>query len=209
MGVVARPWVISLGISIAIHAIVLQVSALHLSPLIIGIKSENTAQHEGLLSIPTIAFVSSAAVKNISVKNSSENHNAIFFKPIVNKKNITDVHSSSQKLNSEQRAKKSGKKPQNFPDKPALLKFEAPALSYPTEALAHEEQGIVVLRAGINTKGDIVAVQLLKSSGFTDLDQAALRWFAQLKFMPAYKQGVPINSFLLQKINFNLREIKN
>lgn len=208
MRFIFKPWTISLVISIVVHAIFLQILALHSPSLIIGLKSKNTAQHKGLLSFPTITFVASSSVKKVSTKNTREDPKSVFFKSTTNKENITRAYSSPQKLNSEQHAKKLGKNPQNFLDKPALLKLEAPAFSYPIEALKHEEQGTVMLKAAINTNGDIVAVQLIKSSGFTCLDQAAINWFDQLKFIPAYKQGVPINSFLIQKINFNLREIK-
>jgi periplasmic protein TonB len=60
---------------------------------------------------------------------------------------------------------------------------------YPRNSQRNEEQGTVVLAFLIGVDGSVKDARLDKSSGFRDLDKAALRGLSQCKFKPATTDG--------------------
>ena len=59
---------------------------------------------------------------------------------------------------------------------------------YPRASLVNEEQGTVVLALLVATDGKVTDSKVEKSSGFKNLDRAALK-MAQCKFKPVLKDG--------------------
>lgn len=63
--------------------------------------------------------------------------------------------------------------------------------AYPRASLANEEQGTVTVAFLVAADGKIVESKVEKSSGFKNLDKAALNGLAQCKFKPGTKDGKP------------------
>lgn len=62
--------------------------------------------------------------------------------------------------------------------------------SYPAESIDMEEEGQVTLGFQIDVDGHVVESKILKSSGFTRLDDAARDAFSKCEFTPATVDGV-------------------
>ena len=62
--------------------------------------------------------------------------------------------------------------------------------SYPAESLEMEEEGQVTLGFQIDVDGHVVESKIIKSSGFTRLDDAARTAFSKCEFTPATIDGV-------------------
>jgi protein TonB len=65
---------------------------------------------------------------------------------------------------------------------------------YPKSSLRNEETGVVTLRFTIGANGRVMKQQVLRSSGFRDLDRAALGGMAQCYFRPGNIKGEPVQS---------------
>ena len=66
---------------------------------------------------------------------------------------------------------------------PSAVKPIRPA--YPTGARQRSEEGDVVLELDINAQGRVTAASVFASSGYPDLDAAALRAARKARFVPA------------------------
>lgn len=64
--------------------------------------------------------------------------------------------------------------------------------AYPETAVPGREQGAVVVAALVRPDGTVRRVALQKSSGFSDLDDAAMNAVNGWKFVPATKDGAPV-----------------
>lgn len=81
-----------------------------------------------------------------------------------------------------------------------------PAPQYPARSRRRAEQGTVILHVLVAADGLVKRVEIAESSGFDDLDRAALetvriRW----RFVPARHDGHPVESWVLVPIRFALR----
>jgi periplasmic protein TonB len=66
---------------------------------------------------------------------------------------------------------------------------------YPRNSQRNEEQGTVTLRFLIALDGSVKEANVQKSSGFRELDKAALRGLSQCKFKPALINGAPTETY--------------
>ncbi len=73
---------------------------------------------------------------------------------------------------------------------------------YPAESRQRHEQGTVVLRLHIDTAGAVAWVEKLQSSGHAGLDAAAEAAAARWRFLPATRDGEPIESYRDQPFKF-------
>jgi len=73
---------------------------------------------------------------------------------------------------------------------------------YPASAQVNGEQGAVVLHVQINGSGHIRKAQIETSSGFDDLDNAALEGVMGWHFVPAIHDGEPETDWTSVKIVF-------
>jgi TonB family protein len=87
-----------------------------------------------------------------------------------------------------------------------LVRGESIDSFYPAEAIKRAERGSVVLRAKINAAGCATSVLVQVHSGVPSLDAAALSWFETASFTPASSHGAPIDSMLVWKVRFELRD---
>ncbi|WP_024613104.1 energy transducer TonB [Pseudoalteromonas sp. TB64] len=85
-----------------------------------------------------------------------------------------------------------------------LFKAPKPALSYPLRAKKRGYEGIAMLQIELNKNGEIAKLTLLKSSGFAELDKAALNNVAQWQFYPVLKNNHPIKALFSVPIKFSL-----
>jgi protein TonB len=77
---------------------------------------------------------------------------------------------------------------------------------YPTEARALSHQGTVVLSMSVSASGDVVNATVAQSSGYTELDQAAIAWvIAHWKYKPALQAGQPMPSQTQAAVKFDLK----
>jgi TonB family protein len=91
-------------------------------------------------------------------------------------------------------------------EKARLARGESVDAFYPADAIKRGERGTVVLRAQINAAGCATSVLVQVHSGVPSLDAAALEWFETASFTPAASRGAPIDSMLVWKVRFELRE---
>jgi protein TonB len=82
-----------------------------------------------------------------------------------------------------------------------------PAPMYPAQARRRSQQGTVALRILVGVDGRVERVEIVRSSGFDSLDEAAVetvrtRW----RFVPAQRDGVAVESWVEVPIRFALTE---
>lgn len=82
---------------------------------------------------------------------------------------------------------------------------EPPAApAYPVQAQRRNQQGQVLVEVRLDAEGEQRQVRLLKSSGFSSLDRAALEAVADWKFQPERQAGRPTPSRVQIPIDFAL-----
>lgn len=91
-------------------------------------------------------------------------------------------------------------------EKPRLVRGDSVEAFYPQDAIRRGESGSVVLRALIDSTGCAKSVAIQVHSGVPALDSAALGWFETANFAPGSAHGKPIDSILVWKVRFELRE---
>lgn len=74
--------------------------------------------------------------------------------------------------------------------------------AYPETALPNRESGAVVIAAKVRKDGTVKTVALSHSSGFGDLDNAAMNAVNGWKFVPATKDGSPVEDWATVQIVF-------
>lgn len=92
-------------------------------------------------------------------------------------------------------------------DPPRLL-YRPLQPPYPPAALRQNRRGSPVVNIELDAEGEILGVRLLKSSGFADLDAAALNFVRIWKFAPATRNGKPIAANLEQTIHFRPEDVR-
>jgi protein TonB len=75
---------------------------------------------------------------------------------------------------------------------------------YPLLSAQLGEQGIVVVQMQIGPDGFVTVVQLLQTSGYPRLDQAALAALKNWRFTPAVENGQPVPSAQVLPVRFRL-----
>lgn len=66
---------------------------------------------------------------------------------------------------------------------------------YPKASLMNEEQGTVSMSFLVNADGTVAESKLEKTSGFKNLDKAAMKSIAGCKFKPGTKDGAPAQTW--------------
>ena len=78
---------------------------------------------------------------------------------------------------------------------------------YPVEARALSHQGTVLLQMTVSPQGDVVAANVVQSSGFAELDAAAVSWvMAHWKYRPAIQGGAAVTSQTQAAVKFDLKQ---
>jgi TonB family protein len=90
-------------------------------------------------------------------------------------------------------------------DKPGLAQGnQAPESFYPAASRRTEFEGKVTIEAWVSANGCMQKAEVYTSSGVADLDDAAMRWTQQAKFLPAERDHQPVDGSLLFMIRFQL-----
>ncbi|HEY8027446.1 MAG TPA: energy transducer TonB [Burkholderiaceae bacterium] len=84
--------------------------------------------------------------------------------------------------------------PHALPSSPARVDFDSCKPAYPRSSVLNEEEGVVRLRMEIGADGHLVSSAIVKSSGHSALDNAALNGLGKCAFQAAVKDGTPVRS---------------
>jgi protein TonB len=82
--------------------------------------------------------------------------------------------------------------------------IDAP-IQYPSSAVSALEEGTVMVAAEVGTSGRVVGVKVDKSSGYPDLDAAALHSISDWSFRPGTKEGKPTAQWIRVPVRFQLQ----
>ncbi len=78
-------------------------------------------------------------------------------------------------------------------------------LIYPEEARRRGWQGVVHLRLYISAAGRVTRAEVIRSSGYAVLDDAAVRSVLKWEGQPAYRSGQPVSTVEVLPVRFRLR----
>jgi TonB family protein len=76
---------------------------------------------------------------------------------------------------------------------------------YPKESQQLDEQGRVILSVRVDSTGCGANVAIAMSSGSEPLDDAALRYFETMEFLPAQAQGIAVGALKSLAVSFQIR----
>ncbi len=80
------------------------------------------------------------------------------------------------------------------------------SISYPQWAVAKGVQGKLIIALDIKTDGTVGSYEVMRSSGYEQLDQEAIQSVQSWKFHPATKDGQPIRTCVQIPISFQLND---
>ena len=102
--------------------------------------------------------------------------------------------------------------PQTSKSAPRQARLDAPPRpkrnirpDYPKGARQRGEQGDVILEIRVNVEGTVDDVKIAESSGFVELDEAAVKAARAAKFSPARSGHDPVASMARLKLQFKLK----
>lgn len=86
---------------------------------------------------------------------------------------------------------------------PVVTNPESP-VEYPADLFEQQVEGVVLLRLYVTASGTLVpdSTRIEESSGFPELDSAALRSVGQLRFAHARRDGLPASTAFVQPVHF-------
>lgn len=92
------------------------------------------------------------------------------------------------------------------PPSPGASYLHNPKPVYPALARRLGEEGTVVLQVRVSANGLVDSVSIRRTSGYPELDRAALSAVRQWTFTPASRAGRPVAGWVLVPILFSLDE---
>ena len=101
-----------------------------------------------------------------------------------------------------------GNEPRRGFELPVVTNPDAPVI-YPEDLYEAQVEGLVLLHLFINEDGTLVpeSTRVEESSGFAQLDSAALQSVDLLQFAPAQRDGVPVATAFVQPVHFRHPEL--
>ena len=79
-----------------------------------------------------------------------------------------------------------------------------PRPPYPLVSLRNDETGTSTLQLSIGPTGEVIDGKVIRSSGFRNLDEAALRSVRNCVYRPGGVNGVPVTSFYTMQYKWSL-----
>jgi TonB family protein len=92
-------------------------------------------------------------------------------------------------------------------DPPAILESNQCRPAYPRAAFEKRQEGTVKMQFTVGANGKLVGSAVVKSSGFRELDQAALQSLIHCRFKPAYRDGKPVQAAFFMEYRWQLQEL--
>ena len=92
----------------------------------------------------------------------------------------------------------------NAGEVPATFDAKNCKAEYPKAALMNEEQGVVSMMFLVSAEGRVLESKLDKTSGFKNLDKAAIAAITNCKFKPGSKDGKPDSTWTKVEYNWTL-----
>ena len=89
-------------------------------------------------------------------------------------------------------------------DVPAVFDAKNCKAEYPKAALMNEEQGVVSMMFLVSAEGRVLESKLDKTSGFKNLDKAAIAAISACKFKPGSKDGKPDSTWTKVEYSWTL-----
>ncbi len=83
---------------------------------------------------------------------------------------------------------------------------DIPNIVYSSSSVAKGQQGTVILKLLLDVDGDVMDVKVLESSGFMELDNAAVRNGWRAKFSPAKYNDIPVRVWVSMPFNYAIVE---
>ncbi|MCB9096006.1 MAG: energy transducer TonB [Halobacteriovoraceae bacterium] len=77
---------------------------------------------------------------------------------------------------------------------------------YPNLSVRREEEGIVTVLVTITSQGKVEKVQVTQSSGFENLDRAAIEAVTRATFKPASQNNIPVASLTELSFQFKIED---
>lgn len=90
--------------------------------------------------------------------------------------------------------------PEMQPDQFGIYQY----LRYPDDARRAKREGRTVVAFVVDTEGAVKNIEVASSSGYDDLDRAAMRALAQVSFTPGVMGGETVNVSMMQTVHFRL-----
>jgi TonB family protein len=78
-------------------------------------------------------------------------------------------------------------------------------VQYPSSAVSSRQEGTVLVMTEVDASGRTVGAKVEKSSGYLDLDAAALQSISEWTFRPGMKQGKPTAQWIRVPVRFQLQ----
>ncbi|MBP2638343.1 MAG: hypothetical protein H6Q72_4250 [Firmicutes bacterium] len=75
---------------------------------------------------------------------------------------------------------------------------------YPSEARLNHWEGRVIVRVLVDASGHVADARVAQSSGYAELDQAAVEGVYRWRYKPAYRAGRPVSESRNALVNFDL-----
>jgi len=82
-----------------------------------------------------------------------------------------------------------------------------PQPAYPDSAQLNGEQGTVLVDVYVHPNGRASKVKVSRSSGFEDLDNAAIEGVLNWRYLPAIRDGETVSDWTTVKIEFQLPQV--
>ncbi|MBV8635881.1 MAG: energy transducer TonB [Burkholderiaceae bacterium] len=93
-------------------------------------------------------------------------------------------------------------------DPPAILESNQCRPVYPRAAFERRQEGTVKMQFTVGANGKLVGSAIAKSSGFRELDQAALQALIHCRFKPAYRDGKPVQAAFSMEYRWQIQDLQ-
>lgn len=91
-------------------------------------------------------------------------------------------------------------------DQPQLDRTSLRPLSYPADSQESNYAGKVELEFHVAASGCVTRIDVYHSAGIDELDEAALDWGEAVRYLPAVKDGQPVESTQVVSVTFRLTD---
>ncbi len=91
------------------------------------------------------------------------------------------------------------------PRLPADYELSVGSKYYPETSRAHHEEGTCIIQTSVGSDGSVNSTQIIRATGFADLDHACVKAISHAKFIPERQDDHPVPDFTYIAIYWHLR----